>query len=99
MKQKALVVEDEKELGLLLAEHLRRWGYEPAILSEGQSVISWVRQHQPSLILLDLLLPDMVDVDKADIVRQSWAKLREFNVRTIYPGHGPIRPMPSLLQR
>src|SRR3974377_899335 len=34
----------------------------------------------------DLLLPDMVDVDKADIVRQSWAKLREFKVRTIYPG-------------
>ncbi len=46
----------------------------------------------------DLLLPDMVEEDKADIVWQSWAKLRELNVRTIYPGHGPIRPMPSLLQ-
>ena len=42
----------------------------------------------------DLLLPDMVDGDKPDIVRQSWAKLRELNVWTIYPGHGPIRPMP-----
>ncbi len=47
----------------------------------------------------DLLLPDMVDEDKADIVRQSWAKLRELNVRAIYPGHGPIRLMPALLQR
>ncbi len=42
----------------------------------------------------DLLLPDMVDGDKADLVRQSWARLRELNVRTIYPGQGPSRPMP-----
>ena len=42
----------------------------------------------------DLLFPDMVDTDKVEIVRESWAKLRELNVRTIYPGHGPIRPMP-----
>jgi CheY-like chemotaxis protein/anti-sigma regulatory factor (Ser/Thr protein kinase) len=57
--RKALVVEDEKELGMLLGEHLRRWGYEPTVLNEGKPVVSWVRHHQPSLILLDLLLPDM----------------------------------------
>jgi two-component system OmpR family response regulator len=59
MSRKALVIEDEKELGQLLGEHLRRWGYEPTILNEGKSAISWVRANQPSLILLDLLLPDV----------------------------------------
>jgi DNA-binding response OmpR family regulator len=59
MSRKALVVEDEKELGMLLGEHLRRWGYEPTVLNEGKSVVSWVHEHQPALILLDLLLPDM----------------------------------------
>src|SRR5438309_1329551 len=59
MGRKALVVEDEKELGMLLGEHLRRWGYEPTVLNEGKPVISWVRHHQPDLILLDLLLPDV----------------------------------------
>ncbi len=59
MSQKALVVEDEKELGMLLAEHLRRWGYEPTVLNEGKPVIPWVHANQPCLILLDLLLPDM----------------------------------------
>src|SRR5262245_10576519 len=58
MSRKALVVEDEKELGMLLAEHLRRWGYEPTVLNEGKPVIPWVHANQPSLILLDLLLPD-----------------------------------------
>ncbi len=42
----------------------------------------------------DLLFPNMVDMDKVEIVQQSWDQLRELNVRTIYPGHGPIRPMP-----
>jgi CheY-like chemotaxis protein/anti-sigma regulatory factor (Ser/Thr protein kinase) len=58
MSRKALVVEDEKELGMLLGEHLRRWGYEPTVLHEGKSVIPWVHANKPSLILLDLLLPD-----------------------------------------
>jgi glyoxylase-like metal-dependent hydrolase (beta-lactamase superfamily II) len=42
----------------------------------------------------DLLSPTMVDEDNAEIVRQSWGRLRELKARTIYPGHGPIRPMP-----
>ena len=58
MSRKALVVEDEKELGMLLGEHLRRWGYEPTVLNEGKPAVSWVRANQPSLVLLDLLLPD-----------------------------------------
>lgn len=58
MALKALVVEDEVELGQLLAEHLRRWGFEPTVFNEGKGVIDWVRAHQPALILLDLLLPD-----------------------------------------
>jgi glyoxylase-like metal-dependent hydrolase (beta-lactamase superfamily II) len=42
----------------------------------------------------DLLPPAMVDADKAEVAKQSWARLRALNVRTIYPGHGPTRPMP-----
>src|SRR5688572_17447541 len=58
MVRKALVVEDEQELGQLLAEHLRRWGFEPTVLNEGKDVVEWVRTNQPTLVLLDLLLPD-----------------------------------------
>ncbi|MCI0639744.1 MAG: response regulator [Gemmataceae bacterium] len=59
MARKALVVEDEKELGQLLGEHLKRWGYEPTVLNEGKPAVPWVRHNQPALILLDLLLPDI----------------------------------------
>ncbi len=59
MNRKALIVEDEQELGLILAEHLRHWGFEPTILLEGKDVVDWVRKHRPSVILLDLMLPDI----------------------------------------
>jgi DNA-binding response OmpR family regulator len=59
MNRKALIVDDEKELGQLLAEYLRRWGYEPTHLLEGKSVVDWVLKNRPNLILLDLMLPDI----------------------------------------
>jgi CheY-like chemotaxis protein/anti-sigma regulatory factor (Ser/Thr protein kinase) len=63
MVRAALVVEDETDVGHLLAEHLRRWGYAPTVLNEGKPVIPWVREHQPELVLLDLMLPDMDGYD------------------------------------
>jgi len=59
MDRKALIIEDELELGQILAEHLRRWGYEPTILTEGKNAVEWVRNEKPGLILLDLMLPDV----------------------------------------
>ncbi len=59
MNRKALIVEDEEDLGQLLAEHLRRWGFEPTHLLDGEGVVDWVRLHKPTVILLDLMLPGM----------------------------------------
>jgi two-component system OmpR family response regulator len=59
MTQKALVVEDDRDTGELLAEFLRRRGYETTVLGEGKRAVAWTRQHQPDLILLDLMLPDV----------------------------------------
>jgi two-component system, OmpR family, response regulator len=59
MNRKALIVDDEEEICLVLAEHLRRWDFEPTLLLEGKDVVEWVRKNQPSVILLDLMLPDI----------------------------------------
>jgi CheY-like chemotaxis protein/anti-sigma regulatory factor (Ser/Thr protein kinase) len=59
MARKALIVEDEPDTGNLLAEILRRGGYDPTVLAEGKPAIPWTRTHQPDLILLDLMLPDI----------------------------------------
>lgn len=67
MLKNALIVEDEEDLGILLAEHLRRLEFAPTHLTEGKHAVAWTRAHCPDLILLDLMLPD---ADGYDICRQ-----------------------------
>jgi CheY-like chemotaxis protein/anti-sigma regulatory factor (Ser/Thr protein kinase) len=59
MSRKALIVEDEPDTGFLLAEVVRRNGFEPVVLTEGKPAIPWTRRYRPELILLDLMLPDV----------------------------------------
>lgn len=58
MSRKALIVEDERDTGELLAEILHRRGFEATLLLEGRPAVPWVHAHRPELILLDLMLPD-----------------------------------------
>ena len=44
----------------------------------------------------DLPPPGLGDVSADDSVRRSWKALQALRVTTIYPGHGPARPIPSL---
>ena len=57
MNGNILIVEDEPKLASLLADYLRASGFEPFCLANGAEVVSWVREHNPDLILLDLMLP------------------------------------------
>jgi two-component system OmpR family response regulator len=59
MNRKALIVDDERDLAMILAEHLKHWGFEPFMLHEGKNVVEWVRKQQPTVVLLDLMLPDV----------------------------------------
>src|SRR5437899_825009 len=69
MTRVALVVEDERDTGLILGEHLRRWGFEPTVLAEGKPAISWVRDNKPELVLLDVLLPDMLGFEVCETLK------------------------------
>ncbi|PKN35733.1 MAG: two-component system response regulator BaeR [Deltaproteobacteria bacterium HGW-Deltaproteobacteria-19] len=57
MSRKILVVEDEPKLASLLADYLKASGFEPSCLGNGLEVVPWVREREPDLILLDLMLP------------------------------------------
>jgi len=59
MAKAALIVEDEGEIADLLKQILRLRDIEASILGEGAPVADWVREHQPDLVLLDLMLPDV----------------------------------------
>jgi len=54
-----LVVEDEPKLSALLADYLRAAGFEARCLADGQQAVDVVRQDEPALMLLDLMLPGL----------------------------------------
>ena len=52
-----LLVEDEPKIAQLLIDYLQSNQFTTTHIDHGSLVTSWVRQHQPDLILLDLMLP------------------------------------------
>ncbi len=66
MTSKILIVEDEQRLAETHREYLQNAGYETAWLADGLTVVPWVRDNAPDLILLDLMLPgkDGLDICK-----------------------------------
>ena len=42
----------------------------------------------------DLPPPGFVDEHTSAVVRPSWERLRALHATVIYPGHGPVRPLP-----
>src|SRR4051812_8645219 len=63
MTRGVLVVEDDEALAELEVELLRRGGFEPSVMHTGGGVAAWVREHEPALVLLDLMLPDVSGYD------------------------------------
>lgn len=58
-KPKILVVDDEPEARMGLAHGLRSRGYEVLEAATGREVFGRAKQEWPSLIILDVLLPDL----------------------------------------
>lgn len=52
-----LIVEDEHKLAKLLQDYLQQANFRTHCLDNGLDVVTWIREQQPDLMLLDLMLP------------------------------------------
>ncbi len=71
MAEKILIVEDELTLQETLAYNLKKQGYLVECANDGQSAIDKAKQHQPDLILLDIMLPGMDGFEVCRILRKD----------------------------
>jgi DNA-binding response OmpR family regulator len=74
MPEKILVVEDEPALQETLVYNLEKQGYQVSCTADGRAALDLARQHQPDLILLDIMLPGMDGFEVCRTLR------REMNV-------------------
>jgi len=63
MSRRILIVEDERKLAALLRDYLHRSGFETRMVAEGTRALAAVREFDPDLVLLDLMLPGRDGMD------------------------------------
>jgi len=54
-----LVVDDEPKISEVVCSYLRREGYEPVAVATGVAALEACERRAPSLVILDLMLPDL----------------------------------------
>lgn len=69
MNEMIAIVEDEVATAEILADYLRLESFSTHLLTDGLSVVPWVREHKPALILLDLMLPGKNGLDICKEIR------------------------------
>ena len=52
-----LIVEDELKLARLLADYFMQDNYNVHIITHGDEVVKWLKNNEPSAVLLDIMLP------------------------------------------
>lgn len=65
-----LIVEDELKIAQLLADFLHADGFVSHIISDGDEVIDYVKEHSLSLVLLDVMLPNKDGLTLCKEIRQ-----------------------------
>ncbi len=69
MTDKIMIVEDEEDIVTLLRYNLEKEGFDTCFATNGEKALNTIKIEQPTLILLDWMLPGMSGVDVCKQVR------------------------------
>ena len=69
--QSVLVVEDEASIASFVSLYLKNAGYDVRTATNGADALASVQSQQPSLIVLDLMLPDIDGIEICRRIRQK----------------------------
>ena len=70
-KEKVLIVEDETKLARFVELELKHEGYEVFVANDGRSGIESYFEHEPDIILLDLMLPQLNGIEVCRRIRKE----------------------------
>ncbi len=58
-RKRILIIDDTKDILLVLSKRLQSWGYEPMTVESGEQGVEIAEREPPDLILLDIMMPKM----------------------------------------
>jgi DNA-binding response OmpR family regulator len=71
MPEKILIVEDEVDVADLVAHHLRGAGFSVETVHNGRAALSLIKSQPPTLVVLDLMLPEISGLDLCRILKSD----------------------------
>ena len=66
-----LIADDEQPIVEMLATFVADLGYTPVVAQNGQEALDLARQHEPALIITDLMMPIMNGADLILVLRRE----------------------------
>lgn len=66
-----LAVDDNEQNLQLLEEYLWSWGYEVVLARDGREAVDLYPRHNPSIIVLDVMMPNMDGYEACQIIKSS----------------------------
>jgi DNA-binding response OmpR family regulator len=69
---KLLVVDDDKDIVETLQKRLRQEGYEVVVAFDGEEALNKVKEDNPDIILLDLILPKLNGFEVLKEIREKY---------------------------
>lgn len=73
MAYKILVVDDEEDVVESLSKRLLKEGYEVFVAFDGEDALLRVRENDPDIILLDLMLPKLNGFDVLKEIKEKYS--------------------------
>ncbi|WP_077034942.1 response regulator [Pelomonas sp. KK5] len=74
-RQDILVVEDDDEVRQSIVQSLEILGHQVASVADGEAALSAMRAHQPTLLIVDYVMPGMNGAELIGHVKASWPDL------------------------
>lgn len=71
MSQKILVVDDEADVVELVAFNLKNAGFSVVSAGDGSTALQAAKEHLPSLVVLDLMLPEVEGTEVCKILKKD----------------------------
>ncbi len=79
LKEKILVIEDDKHISKLVKYNLEKAGYDPTVAEDGEEALDILGKQGTDLIILDIMLPKMDGFEVCRLIKQN-SKLKNIPI-------------------